>query len=105
MQPDDYLWFPETVDRKYAITKFSRLFTKLLKKHDFQYSDDGQKRSSYSLRHFGITSRLQTSDGKVNMYTLANNAGTSVQMLEKFYLKYAKPNKGMIANLLYFDRD
>ena len=105
LQPDDYLWFPEMTNRNYAIIKFSRLFTELLKKHDCQYSDDGQKRSAYSLRHFAISYRLQSSGGKINIYNLATNAGTSVQMLEKFYLKNSKPSKGTISNLLYFDKD
>jgi hypothetical protein len=35
----------------------------------------------------------------VNIYSLAKNAGTSVDQLERFYLKNMTPSKGMIENL------
>lgn len=105
LQADDYLWFSSIENRQYANTKFSRKFTEMLKKHGFRYDADGEKRSVYSLRHFGISTRLQSSGGEINIYSLAKNAGTSVKMLEDFYLKYMKPNRKMIENLLYFHRE
>lgn len=46
---------------------------------------------SYSLCHWAIQSRLHNSLGKVNLHWLAKNAGTSVDQLQRFYLK----NKGL----------
>ena len=43
---------------------------------------DGERRTIYSLRHFYATQRL--SEG-TSAYLLAQQMGTSVEMLEKFY--------------------
>lgn len=40
--------------------------------------------SLYSLRHTAICMRLTLSKGQVNIYTLAKNAGTSVNQIERF---------------------
>ena len=61
--------------------------------------DEERKLSPYSLRHYALQSRLSSSNGKVNIYTLAKNAGTSVDQLERFYLKNMAPTKDMIENL------
>jgi hypothetical protein len=65
--------------------------------------DDERKLSPYSLRHYALQSRLRASNGKVNIYTLAKNAGTSVDQLERFYLKNMAPTKEMIENLHWRD--
>jgi hypothetical protein len=65
--------------------------------------DDEKKLSPYSLRHYALQSRLRSSNGKVNIYTLAKNAGTSVDQLERFYLKNMAPTKEMIENLHWRD--
>lgn len=44
-------------------------------------------RTIYSLRHTAICMRLILSEGKVNIYTLAKNAGTSVNQIERFYAR------------------
>ena len=44
----------------------------------------GQKRTLYSLRHTAITFRLLYGQG-IDMLTLARNARTSVNMIERFY--------------------
>lgn len=43
---------------------------------------DGMARTCYSMRHFYITTRLQNG---VDVFLLAKNAGTSVQMITQFY--------------------
>ena len=68
-----------------------------------KHTEDGQSRSAYSLRHFSLTSRLNSSAGKINIFTLAKNAGTSVQMLEQHYIKYLKPSKEVTANLQHIE--
>jgi len=45
---------------------------------------------------------LIKSKGKVNIFNLAKNAGTSVEQLERFYLKNLALNDEMIENLQTF---
>ena len=45
------------------------------------------ERSIYSLRHTAICMRLVLSHGQVKIYSLAKNAGTSVNQIERFYAK------------------
>ena len=45
---------------------------------------NGEKRSLYSLRHTAITFRLLYGKG-IDLLTLARNARTSVEMIERFY--------------------
>lgn len=101
--PDDYVWYHQIENRKYAITKFSRLFTKCLKDTGFQYTNDGQKRTAYSLRHYALMNRMQSSGGQTNVLSLAKNAGTSVEVLERFYLKNLAPNSNVIKNLQHYE--
>ena len=65
------------------------------------FDDDGS--ATYSLRHYALQTRLNKSDGKVNIYDLARNAGTSVNQLERFYLKRMKVSKKQRENLNRFD--
>ena len=46
-----------------------------------------QTHSIYSLRHTAICRRLTRSKGKVNIYSLAKNAGTSVDQIKRFYAR------------------
>jgi hypothetical protein len=101
LSPQDYLWFPHVVDRSYALRKFSSTFSSYLQKYEAEYTQDGQKRTAYSLRHFSLTARLISSGGQTNIYALAKNAGTSVKMLEDHYIKYLRPTPKMIENLQF----
>jgi len=92
-----YVWMPEYTNRTTAINTARRIFNHILKKADL--AEEERKLSPYSLRHYALQSRLRSSNGKVNIYTLAKNAGTSVDQLERFYLKNMAPTKGMIENL------
>lgn len=103
LRSNDYLWFPNIADRNYAFRKFSLQFSKELGYSGLKYTKDGQSRSAYSLRHFALTFRLNSSAGKVNVFLLAKNAGTSVQMLEQYYIKYLKPSKKVVANLQHIE--
>jgi len=93
----EYVWMPEYPNRTTAINTARRIFNHILTKAEMDYDD--RKLSPYSLRHHALQSRLRASNGKVNIYTLAKNAGTSVDQLERFYLKNMAPTKGMIENL------
>jgi hypothetical protein len=46
--------------------------------------------------------RIVLSEGKVNLYALAKNAGTSVEMLEKFYLRNLPNTSELARNLQSF---
>ena len=62
------------------------------------------ERSIYSLRHTAICMRLVLSHGQVNIYSLAKNAGTSVNQIERFYAKRLPISKELRENLQSFGR-
>ena len=84
-RPTDFVFMPEMTDRKKALEFLG---------YQFKYIQDmagiegnvanGQARTLYSLRHTAITFRLLYG-GAIDLLTLARNARTSVQMVEKFY--------------------
>jgi hypothetical protein len=57
------------------------------------------ERTIYSLRHTAICMRLVLSEGKVNIYTLAKNAGTSVEQIERFYARNLPISAELVKNL------
>ena len=73
-----------------------------LEKCDLKYTSLKQPRQLYSLRHYAIQTRIRKSQGKVNIYFLARNAGTSVEQLERFYLKHMELSDTLIENLAIF---
>ena len=85
---EDYLFLPEYKNRATAARVIQRQFNHLLAvtrlKHDVTTNTE---RSIYSLRHTAICMRLVLSRGQVNIYSLAKNAGTSVNQIERFYAK------------------
>jgi hypothetical protein len=81
---NDYVFFPNMKDRESAIQAISYLFGRILRATSLEVSSDGQRRSLYSLRHTAITFRLIYGQG-IDLLTLARNARTSVEMIEKFY--------------------
>ena len=60
------------------------LFNWLLDETGLAIGLKGQKRTLYSLRHTSITLRLLYGQG-IDLLTLARNARTSVEMVERFY--------------------
>ncbi|MDU8945843.1 tyrosine-type recombinase/integrase [Ovoidimarina sediminis] len=101
--PESYVWMPEYPNRRTAINTARRLFNHILKEAGLV--DPDRKLSPYSLRHYALQARLRSSHGKVNIHTLAHNAGTSVDQLERFYLKRMAPTKEMIENLQFRGKD
>jgi hypothetical protein len=61
-----------------------------------------KKHTLYSLRHTAICMRIINSHGKVNIFNLAKNAGTSVDQIERFYAKYLPLSREMALNLQSF---
>jgi len=65
-----------------TIGSFKKGFTSLLQYCDLEFNTNKERRTIYSLRHFYATQRLSE---EVSPFLLANNMGTSVEMLEKHY--------------------
>jgi integrase len=83
-KPNDYLFLPEVKDREGAIQLLTTHFRKILEKANLRAGQYGQLRTLYSLRHTAITFRLLYGNG-IDLLTLARNARTSVEMIERFY--------------------
>lgn len=62
-------------------------FNKILDEEGLRFDRDGKRRTAYSLRHTYISMRLM--DG-AEIYPLAINCGTSVQMIEEHYASHIK---------------
>ena len=60
------------------------MFSWVLDKANLKYGPKGQRRTLYCLRHTAITYRLLYGEG-VDLLTLAKNARTSVNMIERHY--------------------
>ena len=100
---EDYLFLPGYKNRATAARIIQRQFNHLLAvtglKHD---ATTDAERSIYSLRHTAICMRLVLSHGQVNIYSLAKNAGTSVNQIERFYAKRLPISKELMENLQSF---
>lgn len=64
-----------------------KLFNKILGQNGLKYDRDGKRHTLYSLRHTYICMRL--SEG-ADIYQLAKNCRTSVEMIEKHYASHIK---------------
>ena len=83
--PDDYLFMPEMADRKKAVEFAGYQFQHILDVAGIGGNvANGKNRTLYSLRHTSITFRLLYGKN-IDLITLARNARTSVEMIEKFY--------------------
>jgi len=102
-KPTDYVFMPEYPNRTTAVNTYRRIFNHSLQETGSKKDKDGSDRSPYSLRHYALQTRLVKSDGKVNIYWLAENAGTSVDQLERFYLKNLAPSAAKVRNIQSFD--
>jgi len=83
--PDDYVFLPELRDRQQALSILGFWFKWVLREAGMEEVDHlDRKRTLYSLRHTAIMYRLLYGQG-IDTLTLARNARTSVQMIERFY--------------------
>lgn len=84
-QPDDYVFLPAEQDRNYALAVLGFWFKWVMREAGVSPVDGlGRLRTLYCLRHTSIMFRLLYGQG-IDMLTLARNARTSVQMIERFY--------------------
>ncbi len=89
-KPTDYLFLPEILDREDASYLITRDFRKILLATDLRKGHLDQNKTLYSLRHTAITFRLLYGKG-IDLLTLARNARTSVEMIERFYASQLTP--------------
>jgi len=64
-----------------------KMFNGLLTRTDLKLDRDGNRRTAYSLRHTYICLRLMEG---ADIYQIAKNCRTSVEMIEKFYAAHIK---------------
>jgi integrase len=83
-KPDDYVFFPEESNRRLVLDITGWAFNWILKNLGIKAGPHGADRTLYSLRHTAITFRL-IYGGSIDLLTLARNARTSVEMIDKFY--------------------
>jgi integrase len=81
--PDE---FPAPTDKVFP-GDYLKLFNRILDKHELKLDRDGNPRTAYSLRHTYICLRLMEG---ADIYQIAKNCRTSVEMIEKFYAAHIK---------------
>jgi hypothetical protein len=97
-KPDDYVWFPQYENRQTALKAVSEQFNYILKNAKLKTCPRTElERSLYSLRHTSICRALY--DQSTDIRSLAKNAGTSVDMIERFYTKYLPVSRQQIMNI------
>lgn len=102
-KPEDYIFFPQYTNRTTAANIVQRQFREVLKQGNIQTDvPTGKAHTLYSLRHTAICMRIILSEGKVNIFNLAKNAGTSVDQIERFYARFLPLSKEMARNLQLF---
>ena len=83
---DDYVFLPQHKNRGYALKLLQQQFDVLLRQLGLEQDAKGNNRSIYSLRHTGIMFRLMYGE-KMDYVTLARNARTSAEMIDRFYAR------------------
>jgi hypothetical protein len=105
-QPSDYLFFPSYQNRSTVRDIVQRQFGVALQRANVVNDPiAGLKYSVYSLRHTAICMRIILGGGNVDIYTLAKNAGTSVDQIERFYAKHLPISAELARNLHHFERE
>ena len=84
--PEDFVFFPHLPNRDYALQTMRRQFERILEDAQLKKSATGESRTLYSLRHTAIMFRLTMGD-HIDLLSLARNARTSVDMIERFYAR------------------
>ena len=100
---EDYLFLPHYANRSTASRIFQRQFNAALERAKIKHDPfTGTDHTVYSLRHTAICMRIILSEGQVNIFNLAKNAGTSVEQIERFYARNLPLSKEMAKNLQSF---
>ena len=100
---EDYIFLPEYLNRTTAAKIIQRQFGELMDRSGLKVDKStGKTHTLYSLRHTAICMRIINSEGRVNIFNLAKNAGTSVDQIERFYARFLPLSKEMAKNLQSF---
>ncbi len=100
---EDYIFFPTYPNRAHARRVVANQFNVLLERCGLKDDRNSPNQHTvYSLRHTAICMRLILSEGRVNIFNLAKNAGTSVDQIERFYAKNLPLSAEMARNLQSF---
>src|SRR5262249_44174282 len=101
---DDFVFLPNYKTRGVAKSIMQRQFNELLEKANLKKDryNKNAVHTVYSLRHTAICMRIVLSGGKVNIFNLTKNAGTSVDQIERFYARNLPLSKEMAVNLQTF---
>ena len=100
---EDYIFLPEYLNRTTAAKIIQRQFGELMDRSGLKVDKStGKTHTLYSLRHTAICMRIINSEGQVNIFNLAKNAGTSVDQIERFYARFLPLSKEMARNLQSF---
>jgi integrase len=95
---------PQPTDRLFPVTHKAML-NNVLTKLELKVDREGQRRSAYSFRHTYICLRLMEG---ANIFQIAKNCRTSVEMMEKYYASHIKTSIDAAAvnvRRLHPDRD
>jgi len=85
--PDDYVFLPQFDSREHAMSTMTKQFTEALKLANLKFDHAGKKRDLYSLRHTCISRAILMG---IPIADVARNAGTSVDMIERFYASHLR---------------
>jgi len=77
---------PEPTDRLFP-NEFKKMFNRILQEQNLKFDRHGKARTAYSLRHSYICFRLLEG---ADIYQVAKNCRTSVEMIEKHYAAHLK---------------
>jgi hypothetical protein len=100
---DEFIFLSRYKNRSTAKQIVQRQFNALLERSHLKKDRYSKSvHTVYSLRHTSICMRIILSQGKVNIFNLAKNAGTSVDQIERFYARRLPLSKEMAINLQTF---
>lgn len=85
--PDDYVFLPKHANRNYALKELTRQFDVVMREAGLKTDVNGKKRTLYSLQHTAIVVGIHSG---ISEQTLAINARTSVDMIDRFYGSHIK---------------
>lgn len=84
--PPPVLEYPQPTDTIFPGNHI-KLFNNLLERTNLKFDRDGKRRTAYSLRHTYICMRLMEG---ADIYQIAKNCRTSVEMIKKHYAIHLK---------------
>ncbi len=84
---EHYVFMPQHENRDYALKELTRQFDVVLQDVGLKYDVNGKRRTLYSLRHTAIVQGIHHG---ISEQTLAMNARTSVDMIDRFYGSHVK---------------